>query len=197
MSLTAGTGRPTLPDKVNRAIFLRLSTDPVVRLWSGRGKIRIDANDLDVSPQVYDGLGVIQGLPEIDRLLNGDARRLDVALSGLDASIAALVDQEAVGTVGCRARFGHIRYSRTWEPLSDIRWAWDGRLDEMGLEMLQVDGGHEWKLTVSMSSAMVERRRPQLLYWTPVQQKAIHPTDTAFDLVPSYNAGSTRLYPPR
>ncbi len=197
MSLTPGTGRPTLADISNRGIFFRMESDPVVRVWSGVGKVRVAPNELDATAQVYDGLGLLRNIPEIDRLINGEARRLTITLSGLTQEAADLVDSDMVGMDDCRARIGHLRYDRNWRPLSEIRWAWDGLVDEVGIEATQTKDGHEWTLSLSMSSAYVTRNRAALQYYTPKDRALVSPTDRAFDLVPSYNAGTTRLYPPR
>lgn len=198
MTLSPGTGLPTLDqDSINRGIFFRMATDPVVRIWLGNGDIRIAANDLDPEPEIYKGLGIIKSIPELDRLVNGAARRVSISVSGLAAGIVAVIDDDMIGVEGVRARIGHMRYDRRWQPTGAIRWVWDGLVDECAIRSQQKGEGHEWTFTISMSSALVDRNRPALRYWTPKDQAAISPTDRAFDNVPSYNAGTTRLYPPR
>lgn len=198
MSLTPGTGVPEMnQDSINRGLFFWMGTDPVVRLWVGNGDIRIAANDLDPSPEIYKGLGFVKSLPEIDRLINGEARRVTVAISGLDASVVSVIDDDMIGVEGVKARIGQMRYDRRWRPTGAIRWVWDGTVDECSLRIEQKEGGHECTFSISMASALVDRNRPALRFWTPKDQAAISPTDKGFNNVPSYNAGTTRLYPPR
>lgn len=197
MTLTPGTGRPTVGDVTNRGLFLRLGTVPVIRVWSGNRRMRVAANDLDTVDQIYESLAILRDVPEIDRLINGEARRVTFQLNGLNKQIADLVDVDMESVQGSHARIGHMRYDRNWRPTGAIRWAFDGVLDEIGLEQTQSEKGHEWTLSVSMSSALVERNRPQLLFWTPQDQSTVSPTDTGFRYIPTYNVGTTRPYPPR
>ena len=194
--LTPGTGRVTLADKANRGVFFRLSTTPEpVRVWTGRPPIRLNANDLDPEPQIYSGVGSVAGLPELDRLINGEARRVDIVLSGLQKQVADIIDSEFadLNSQGLQARFGHRRYDRLWQPTSDVRWVWDGILDEVAFDVSPDETGQLWTVTLSMSTANVDRRRPGLKFWTP--QRATT-GDKGFDNIPGYSEGTTRIWPP-
>lgn len=197
MTLTPGTGRPATPDILNRGLFFRLATDPVVRVWSGGRNIRMDANDLDPGRELYLGAAVLRDIPDIDRLINGQARRVTIALNGLPLDVASMVDAEMAVVEYAHARIGHMRFDRRWQPTGQIRWVFDGILDEIGLDQAQAGDGQEWTLSISLSSALVDRNRPALDFWTPPHQAVISPTDRGLDYVPDYNVGTTRLYPPR
>lgn len=190
MSLTPGAGRPSLPDNLNRGLFMRINLATPILLWSGTRNIRVDG-------ELFLGLPIIREFPDFDRLINGQARRVTVQLNGLDKRIADLIDSDAPDIENAHVRLGHMRFNRRWQPTGEVRWAFDGVLDEIGLEWAQAGGGHEWTATISISSAMVERNRPLLQFWTPVEMNVISPTDRGFDYIPSYSAGTTRPYPPR
>jgi len=193
--LTPGAGRITLADKANRGVFFRLATPDPVRVWTGRPPIRLEANDLDPTPQIYTGVGSVAGLPELDRLINGEARRVDIVLSGLTKNVVDIIDSEFadLGAEGIQARFGHRRYDRLWRPTSAVRWIWDGILDEVVLEVTPEEGGQLWSVTLSMSTAQVDRRRAALKFWTPQRATA---GDRGFDNIPGYTEGTTRIWPP-
>jgi hypothetical protein len=201
VTLSPGAGRATISREPNRGVFLRIATTPPIRLWTGRQSMRAPANDLDPQEEVYYGLGIMQNIPELDRLIDGEARRVDFTLSakgsGFNETVVNLLDGEMIGVAGSKARIGHLRFDRLWQPTSAMRWAWDGTMDEVGLEMAEDGEGHRWVIHVSMSTGMVDRNRPPLDYWTPKDQFQISATDRAFDYVPSYNEGTTRIYPPR
>lgn len=188
-------GQITLADKANRGVFFRLSTPVPIRVWTGRPPIRLDANDLDPNPEIYSGVGSVAGLPELDRLINGQARRVDIVLSGLQKNVADIIDSEFadLNNEGIQARFGHRRYDRLWRPTSSVRWLWDGILDEVSFEVVPEEGGQLWSVVLSMSTADVDRRRPGLDFWTPQRAGA---TDRGFDNIPGYSEGTTRVWPP-
>lgn len=197
MSLSAGAGRITLADNANRGAFFRLALDPEpVRAWTGRGGIRLAANSLDAAPEIYTGVGDVQGIPELDRLFNGEARRVNLVLSGVKPEAVAIIDSAFADMThsGVQARFGHMRYDRLWRPLHEVRWVWDGLLDEVSLEMEPEPEGQLWTVTLSMSTALVDANRPNLGFWTPQSATA---GDMGFQFVTGLNDGSTRIWPPR
>lgn len=197
MSITPGAGRINLADNANRGIFFRLALSPEpLRAWTGRGPIRLAGNDLDPAPALYDGVGEVQGLPELDRLFNGEARRVNIVLSGVDQRAVDIIDSTFADMThsGVQARFGHMRYDRLWTPLHEVRWLWDGLLDEVAVEMQPDEDGQTWGVTLSMSTALVDANRPGLRFWTPQYAEA---GDLGFQFVPSLNEGSSRIWPPR
>lgn len=197
MSLTPGAGRINLADNANRGIFFRLALSPdPLRCWTGHGPIRLAANDLDPSSAIYDGVGDVKGLPELDRLFNGEARRVNIVLSGVDPRAVDIIDSTFADMThsGVQARFGHMRYDRLWSPLHEVRWLWDGLLDEVAVAMEPDEDGQTWGVTLSMSTALVDANRPGLQFWTPQYATG---GDLGFQFVPSLNEGSSRIWPPR
>lgn len=194
MSLSPGTGQISLVDNVNRGIFFRLATSEPFRVWTGRPPIRI-TNDLDGGPALFSGIGGVDGIPMLDRLINGEARRVSVRLSGLDPRAVAIIDEEFTNLEesGVQARFGHLAFDRLWRPTSTVKWVWDGVLDEVSIEARSEQGGQLWTVDVSMSTAMVDGKRPELRFWTP---QAANPGDKGFDFVPGLSEGTTRIWPP-
>lgn len=192
--LTPGTGQINLVDNANRGIFFRLATDEPLRVWTGRPKIRI-TNDLDGGPAVYSGIGSVDGLPELDRLLNGEARRITVKLSGLNPRAVEIIDSEFtdLSVAGVQARFGHLAFDRLWQPTSTVRWVWDGVLDEVSIEARTEQEGQLWTVDLSMATAMTDGKRPENRFWTP---KSALPGDLGFDFVPLLSEGTTRKWPP-
>lgn len=197
MSLSEGAGRISLADNANRGVFFRLALDPEpLRVWTGRGAIRLAANALDDAAEIYSGIGEVQGIPELDRLFNGEARRVNIVLSGVDPQAVEIIDSTFADMThsGVQARFGHMRYDRLWNPLHEVRWVWDGLLDEVAVEMEPEGDGQTWAVTLSMSTALVDANRPGLGFWTPQFATA---GDQGFQFVPGLNDGSSRIWPPR
>lgn len=194
MTITPGAGTISLADNVNRGIFFRLATTEPFRVWTGRPKIRI-TNDLDGGPALYTGVGSVDNIPELDRLLNGEARRYQIRLSGLNPAAVEIIDSEFANLTvpGVQARFGHLRYDRLWRPLSSVRWLWDGTLDEVSIEVVSEKKSQLWTVIVSLSTAMTDNKRPELRFWTP---QSANPGDKGFDFVPGLSDGTTRIWPP-
>lgn len=196
MSLTPGAGTLALADNTNRGVFFHLALPVPVRVWTGRAPIPVAANALDPQREIYSGVGAPSGLPELDRMLQGDRQRVTIKLSGLNEQVVSIIDSAFadLNQNGVHARFGHMRYDRLWRPLHVIRWVWDGRLDEVSIESTFEEDSQLWAVDLSMSTALVDANRPVLQFWTP---QAARNGDRAFDFVPRYTADSTRVWPPR
>lgn len=195
MSLSEGAGLPTLGDIANRGIFVRVATDPVIRAWTGDFRRLVPPNALDAEEAEYEDFAV-QRIPELDRVLNGDARRVTIRMGGLNQDIANMVDNAAIGVMGVRVSIGHMRFDRRWRPTGVIRWVWRGTLDDVAIESVQDGDVHKWTAEFSMSTSLVDRLRAKLAYWTFKDRALLHPTDTAFKYVADLNEGTTRLWPP-
>lgn len=196
MSLSPGAGRISLADNVNRGIFFRLALPVPFRVWSGRPKIRVAANDLDAEAEVYTGIGSPTGVPELDRMFNGEAQRCTITIPGLSRPAASIIESSFADLThhGVQARFGHLRYDRLWRPTQAVRWIWDGILDEVTCEVVAEEERQVWTVELSLATALVDANRPPLRFWTPQNATA---GDLGFNYVPGLNDGTTRIWPPR
>ena len=68
-----------------RSILVRIATTPPARLWSGVGDlyVPVDAVETEAAALYLGGGELLDGLSDIEQLLNGAAARLDVRVSGV------------------------------------------------------------------------------------------------------------------
>lgn len=169
-ALTAGAPR--------RGLFMRLATDPLVRLWLGVGKIRPGINALDLVEGVeYRGFGELLDLPAFQQLCDGSAERVSFSVSGVPTSvfaeIAPLLSEQQEAIAGRTISVGYALLDYDWQPLGAIRWSWDGTADFLRAVRPVVDDAaapEVWTVTLSAGSAMTGRRRPGRAYWTQQDQ---------------------------
>lgn len=170
--------------------LMRLSTDPVVRVWTGIGDIVIGA-------ETFSGVGLMQEVPAIQSVVNGTAQRIDVSISGVDAEVIELIDQDADGIRFSQVEIGMIFMDDDWQPLSDSLWIWDGEADFVSTDSASNPDFNRYRtVTLSIGSLLTGRRRPKLNYFTKVQQRSRSADDAFCDLVSRYSAERAIKWPP-
>lgn len=168
---------------VKGAILFRLESTPVLRLWAGAGDFAAPANAIDVGEETYLGVGTLSGIPEVEQLINGAFSRVEFALSGLNAAIAALVDADADTVKGARVNLGLLMLDDDWQPDGEPLWVWDGEADVLMVTKAGVADGEVHTARLSVASATSDRKRPEFSNWTHAQHIRAHPGDLFFNQV--------------
>jgi hypothetical protein len=190
---------------VRGAILFRIATGlndspigPVIRLWAGIGEMTIDADTIeDDAGNLYQGLGLLGGIPAVSELINGLQERIAFSISGegMTADIAAIASTEAADIRGARCNLGFLIFDKDWQIASPTAWLWEGTADSLTISR---DGDAESAtrtITLSVGSLFTGRRRPQIAYFTDADQKRRSPDDDFFINVRGYSAKTTKVWP--
>lgn len=190
---------------VRPAMFLRIDHDPVVRAWTGVGRRFLPADAVEtVDRAPYMGVGWLQNWPEIETTFMGQAQRIDLSMSGVEAKIIGLVDDVAASVTGCRACLGIGVLDRRWQLGAAIRWRFDGVLDQITWTDAPASDAPDDSaaarvraVTLSMSDASIDRRTKVPGYWTEPFMRLSHPGDLMYQYVSGLIRGVSRPWPPR
>lgn len=165
-------------DAVRIGIFFRLEVDPVQRLWLGVGDCKVRSNAYDATGAVYQGLGELHDVPEVQQLINGVAERVTFTVSGVSPNVMELAGAEADEVKGAAVALGVVLFDGAWQQLGPPRWLWRGTADVPALEQQPTDdGGAVRTIELSVGSLFTGRRRRGLSYLTDYDQQQRHPGD--------------------
>lgn len=176
---------------MNRNILVRIGVPSTARLWSGNGPLYLPADGIETTDgALYLGGGeLLDGLTDVEQLLNGTAARLDLSVSGVARETVRLAKEEFVD--GSLVDIGVIEFDGLWQPFPAV-WTAQYRADKLDISHT----GTQRTITLSMGSDDTGRSTSPQLYWTPTAQARVSPTDRIFDRVPGYNSGSSRPFGP-
>jgi hypothetical protein len=187
----------TLASCKRRGVLLRVASDTPIRVWSGLVRnLPIPAGGLELDGGVYQAMGQLTGLPQLGNVLNGKAQRVVFKLSGaaVTAEIAAMAHGNAAAIRGKQVDVGIVLFDDAWQPMTPIFWRWSGTADRLSV----IRGGSVDKptreLQLSCGSALTSRKRPNLSFFTPIDQARRSPDDTFFSEVPKLQAGTTKVW---
>lgn len=178
---------------VRPAIFLRIETDPVIRIWSGSHPYPLAADAVDLEGGTYLPLG-LASFPVIDRMLDDQAGEYDFSLSGIDPETLQLLNVPT-DIEGARVNMGQIKFDARWQPLAGVDWTADFDAESVSWSLVQDGDGHAASVSLKVGTASTDRRLAPQLFWSPVEQAILSPTDLFFSFVPGYSAGTERQYP--
>ena len=178
---------------MNRDFIIRIGTPSPARLWTGAGNLLIPAD----SVEPLDGAGYLGGGRllealndlEIEQLINGDAARLDLTVSGASPETAQSAKDEFVA--GSPVDIGVVEFDALWQMLS-ITWQARYRADKLSINRQE----GQRVISLSMGSDDTGRSRNPNSYWTPADQARRSPDDLIFDHVPGLNATTSRIFGP-
>lgn len=182
---------------VRLAVFLRIGTSPVGRFWvGGIGTINIPADAIEAAGGTFSGLGEATGLPAFESLVNGQAQRLDLNLSGLKPELVALAKEEAAEIRGSSVHIGLMGLDENWQQSTQVYWLWTGVADVVRIARAALGGGTYGRtVTISAANGEAFRRRPLLRLWTDAFQKMRSATDRFCDRVAGMALGKTVKWP--
>lgn len=178
---------------MNRNVLVRIATDPPARLWSGSGDLRLPADDVeDEAGALYLGGGeLLDGLDELEQLINGKADRIDINTSGVTGATIKLALEEAPQVKGAAVDIGVVLFDDLWQ-LVAVEWQARYRADKLGINRQP----GQRTITLSMGSDDTGRSRTPNAYWSDADQRRRSPDDRIFDRVSGINSGTSRYFGP-
>lgn len=179
-------------------VLFRLATSTPVRLWSGAVRdLAIPAGGAEPDDgAIYQSMGLLTGLPELGAALNGDAERLEFTLSGAAVSgeVAALAGDSASDVRGRAVDVGLILFDDAWQVVPPVYWLWSGTADSLTVERTGDVQAPTRTLKLSAGNVFTGRRRPNLTFFTDIDQKRRSSDDAFFDQVAKYQNGTTKVW---
>jgi len=150
------------------------------RAWTGLGQ-------LNWAGKVFEGVGAIGAVGEVEETVELRAVRLTLALSP--------VPQEVVD-IALAERSFRLRPARLWGALLDAEGAfvadpfplWAGLMDTM-----EVTDGAEPRIALTCESRLVDLERAEVRRYTDADQQAEYPGDRFFEYVPALQEAEIRL----
>lgn len=195
-----------LPDEVieklrgshQLGIFLRLDTDPPVRLWLGINDIEAGIYSVDPTTQErYLGAGRLAGIPNLEAALNGVADRVEIQLSGVDPDTADLAEWDEVDVRGKAFHIAITTLDDHYQPMSAPIPVMTGRASFVSCKDVAVSGPVNNSVTISLSVGfgITTRDRSAMSLWSPAHQRALYPTDAFCDGVSRLERGVAPAWP--
>lgn len=164
-------------------IFLRLATDPALHVWFGINDIPAGFDSIDPSGTVYNGGGLLVGVPALEILVNGAADNVDFTLSGINPATASKTIDSIPPVRGATLHMGLTTLDQYYQPMSPIIPIWRGIASHVGESRPTVQGAASPSTTLNLSVVTGEatRSRPAYSLWSSAQQKALSSTDLFCD----------------
>lgn len=182
---------------IRQSYLLYIGATTPVRAWNGVGRLPLAAWGQDETGADYLGLGTIVDIPALQQLINGVAQRLDISLSGVDATVANLADEGADEIRAASVTIGLLFMDEDWQPLASPLAIWNGEADVIKSDSVSNPGGGKFRtVTLSTGSATTGRRRPRFNYFTRAQQRSRSEDDAFCDIVANYSTESEIKWPP-
>lgn len=180
-------------------IVVRIASSPdPIRLWSGQVRdLAVPAGGPETTDgAIYQSHGMLGELPQFVAALNGDAQRLELAVSGtaISGEIAALATDSAEEIRDVAVDVGLILFDEEWQLVGSTFWLWSGLADSLTVE--RSGGGEKPIRTLKLSVANIfsGRRRANLSFFTDIDQRRRAADDNFFDQVAKLYAGTTKVW---
>lgn len=174
-----------------RECFLfEMMCDPPARLWSGAG------SSPPIEGDTYLGGGeLLEGLPEIQQLINGTAQRVEFTASGVDQETIRLALEDRASVNGALVKIGTIGLDDHNQIFGSPDWEWEGEADIVTVDRAGTDSGDVTRsVTLSVSSNDSSRSKLQLTFFTDADQRKRSATDSFFSHVGGITQGATRRF---
>lgn len=172
---------------------IRIEADPIGRIWSGHGDLVIPADIVEVAPATYVGGGDLISAPDFQQLINGEAERLDIRMSGVSDLALELAIEAAASVKGARVHFVRFDFDDEWQ-LEEVEYEACYRADRLSVSSSWSDDGRQRFITLSIASDDTNRSRAPLAYFTDQDQRRRSADDAIFSHVAGITQGTTRRF---
>jgi hypothetical protein len=162
-------------------VYCAFSPQPLA-LWFGVNDVAVGIESVAGST-VFLGGGVLQGVPELEVLVNGIADRVEFTLAGIDPASYERFDIEGYTVRGAEVYVGITCLDDYYQPVAPIQPLWDGRASFVRESMPPVTGSESptVQLLLSVGSGVTTRARSSASIWSAAHQRALYPTDAFCD----------------
>lgn len=178
-------------------IFVHAAFDPPLRLWFGVNDVPVGIESVDPNGAVYRGGGTLQGVPELEVIVNGIADRVEFSLSGIDPDAMAKWDISDFDVRGKPIYVGITTLDEYHQPMSPIIPLWDGHASFVRETMPPVGDGENQSvtLTLSVGGGNTTRARHSAVLWSAPHHRSEYPTDAFCDNVARLARGVAPSWP--
>jgi hypothetical protein len=176
-------------ESYNIGIFFRLALTTPICLVLGFNDVPIKVPSIDVDGTVYRSAGLLQDLPELQTLLNGEADEVQFSLNGVAPEFADQLYEEAPPAAGADIIVGFAPYDDRYQPITDIVPMWRGVADFWQMERpVQTDFTKPAIRNITLAALGGESSRSgqSLLTFTDLYQQQISPGDRFCERPPRY-----------
>jgi hypothetical protein len=187
-------------ESVAPAVFFRLDAGAAgpLRYWLGDFEFPFTADGVvEVANCTYSGLGeIVQDLPALGQLLNGQAEKLEFTLNGVAAEVLALALADKDTIPGAAINIGFCMLDADLQACTPV--AWVAALEAQTVRVGRPRADDDPTRTVSLVATTVFsiRQQSQVSYYTPQDQKRRSSDDTFCDRKPLITRGKTRKFGP-
>lgn len=176
--------------------LVRIATPTIMRLWAGQVRdIAIPSGGAETTDgAIYQSMGLLTDFPQLSAALNGDADRFELSVSGvaITGEVAAIAQSSAADIRGVSVDFGLILFDADWQLIEPVFWLGSGTADSLSVQ--RSPDGQTRKLSLSIGNVFTGRRRPNIVFFTPIDQARRSADDTFFSEVPKLQTGSTKVW---
>lgn len=176
------------------SVLFRLACDPPVFIWSGYGDLPTPGDDIDPDGATWRGAAELVSVPALKQLINGEADRIEVKVSGVTPSMLRLAHEDRASVKGAAAHIGVIEFDADWQVAGPIKWQWSGKGGVIVTESSESEGQRQWSVSLSMASNDTFLANPRLSYFTAADQAKRSSTDKFCSHVASISQGTTRRF---
>lgn len=179
-------------------VLFRVATSPVIRLWSGQVRnLTVPSGGAETTDNaVYQSHGLLTGLPQLSAALNGDAERIEFSMSGvaITGEVAAIAHENAEDIRGVAVDVGLVLFDAAWQLIEPVFWLWSGTADSLTVERTSAGDPPVRSLKLSAGNVFTGRRRPNLVFFTDIDQKRRSPDDNFFSETSQLYSGKTKVW---
>lgn len=153
-------------------LFVRVDTDPALRIWFGVNDIPLGFDNIDPDGTVYLGGGRLLGIPSLEVLVNGTSDAVDFTISGIDPATGNTMLSSIPPVRGKRVQIGITTLDQYYQPMSNIIPLWTGTASHPKEGRAPVQEGENPTLALSLAVVAGEnmRSRKSSSLWSHAQQ---------------------------
>lgn len=181
-------------------VLLRIASDPVIRLWSGQVRdLPIPAGGPETTDgAIYQSHGQLGGLPTLSSAINGDAERIEFAMSGVEITgeIAALATDGATEIRGKAVDLGLVLFDADWQIIPPVFWLWSGTADSVTVSRTGSVDNPSRTIKLSAGNVFTGRKRSNLSFYTDIDQRRRSADDAFFSETAKLYPGTTKAWGP-
>lgn len=181
---------------VRPVMLLRIAGNPIARAWSGVGNLQIPVDVVETDADaLYRGVGALLDWPQMEVLLNGEAGRLTFGMSGVDAVVQALFEDDLTDLEGAAVNVGVAFLDEDWQLVAPPLWIIEGEVEDGVTDQSRSGDTMVRGIELNVIYGSKDRRRPLLANWSPQDQELRSPGDKFCERTPLYNEGVTVSWP--